>query len=338
MKIITLSIKSIFAIVISAMCYKSSSASDINPKKKDDFVMHHIMDAHSWHIATINHKDIVLELPIIIFSPNDGFKIFSSKNFKDENHKPVPYMGYSLNSHGKIVYADTSHKFYDISITKNIAAMLIGIFILLTVFIVAAKKYKSRGARSPSGFWNLLESLIIFVRDEIAIPNIGKEKYKKYMPYMLTVFFFIWINNLLGLLPGAANVTGNISIALVLATFTFIITTLNGTKSYWAHIFKTPGVPLWLFPIMVPVEILGLFTKPISLMIRLFANITAGHIILLSIINLIFILGTMYIGVVSVPFGAFMFILKLLVSFLQAYIFTLLSAIYIGAAVADTNH
>lgn len=338
MKKLTLLIKSIFIFAISAISYNPSYASDIDPKGKDDFVMHHIRDAHDWHIATLNHKDIVLELPIIIFSLDGGVKIFSSKNFKDENHNHVPYMGYALNSHDKIVYEDSSKIFYDISITKNIAAMFIGVLLLLILFIYAAKKYKTAGMRSPKGFWNLLESLIIFVRDEIAIPNIGMKKYKKYMPYMLTVFFFIWINNLLGLLPCAANVTGNISIALVLATFTLIITTLNGTKSYWGHIFKTPGVPLWLLPIMIPVEILGLFTKPISLMIRLFANITAGHIILLSIINLIFILGTAYAGVISVPFGAFMFILKLLVSFLQAYVFTLLSAIYIGAAVADVDH
>lgn len=331
-------IKSIFTIAISVNFYTSSYASEVDSKEKDDFVMHHIKDAHDWHIATIDHKDIVLELPIIIFSLTDGLQIFSSKNFKDENHNHVSYMGYSLNFHDKIVSEGPNHRFYDLSITKNIAAMLIGVIIMLIIFIAAAKKYKSTGIRSPKGFWNLLESLVIFVRDEIAIPNIGSHNYKKYMPYMLTIFFFIWITNLLGLLPSAANVTGNISVALVLASFTFIITTVNGNKSYWAHIFKTPGVPLWLAPIMIPVEILGLFTKPISLMIRLFANITAGHIILLSIINLIFILGTVYVGAISVPFGAFMFILKLLVSFLQAYIFTLLSAIYIGAAVVDDHH
>jgi F-type H+-transporting ATPase subunit a len=338
MKNFNLLIKTLFSIAISAIFYNASYAQDGEPKEKDDFVMHHIKDAHDWHIATINHKDIVLELPIILFSLDEGIKFFSSKNFKDENHNHVPYMGFYLNSHDKIVSVNKSHNFYDVSITKNVAAMLIGVILLLIVFISAAKKYRSTGIRSPRGFWNLLESLIIFVRDEIVIPNIGVQKYKKYMPYMLTIFFFIWITNLLGLLPCAANVTGNISVALVLAGFTFIITTLNSTKSYWGHIFKTPGVPLWLSPIMIPVEILGLFTKPISLMIRLFANITAGHIILLSIINLIFILGTSYIGLISVPFGAFMFILKLLVSFLQAYIFTLLSAIYIGAATADDDH
>ena len=153
------------------------------------------------------------------------------------------------------------------------------------------------------------------------------------MPYLLSVFFFIWLPNLLGLLPGAANVTGNVSIALVLALFTFVITNINGNKYYWAHVFNPPGVPWWLTPIMIPIELIGLLTKPFSLMVRLFANITAGHIILLSIVGLIFILKNAWIGTVSVPFGAFMFLLKLLVAFLQAYIFTLLSAIYFGAAV-----
>ena len=211
--------------------------------------------------------------------------------------------------------------------------MLVSVLILLSFSIAAARKYSKTPHTTPRGIFVLFELLILFVKDEIACPNIGKQHYQRFMPYLLSIFFFIWLNNLLGLLPGAANVTGNISVTLVLALFTFFITNLNGNKHYWRHIFRTSGVPWWLSPIMIPVELLGLFTKPFALMVRLFANITAGHIILLSIIGLIFTLQSTWVGFISVPFSAFMLLLKLLVAFLQAYIFTLLSAIYLGAAV-----
>ena len=301
--------------------------------QKEDFIMSHVEDAHEWHFATIGHTHITLPLPVIIYAPGNGLAIFSSSRFKDKNHQYIPYNGYKLNEYGKIVALDQEQVLYDFSLTKNIAAMLIGVLILLVIFLMAAYNYKRKPQATPRGFWALLEILICFVRDEIAMPNIGKKDYKRFTPYLLSMFFFIWLNNLLGLLPGAANVTGNISITLVLALFTFGITNFNGSKHYWAHVFRAPGVPLWLVPIMAPVELLGLFTKPFALMIRLFANITSGHIILLSIISLIFILKTAWVGVISVPFGAFMFLLKLLVAFLQAYIFTLLSAIYLGTAV-----
>jgi len=301
--------------------------------QEDDFVMHHVEDAHEWHFATIGRTRITLPLPVIIYAPGDGLQIFSSSRFKDENHQYVPYNGYIINDHGKIVALDQEQVLYDLSLTKNIAAMLVSVLILLAIFLRAAQNYKRKPQATPRGFWALLELLICFVRDEIAIPNLGKSAYKRFMPYLLSMFFFIWLNNLLGLLPGAANVTGNISITLVLALFTFVMTNFNGNKQYWAHVLRAPGVPRWLVPIMFPVELLGLFTKPFALMIRLFANITSGHIILLSIIGLIFILKSTWVGLISVPFGAFMFLLKLLVAFLQAYIFTLLSAIYLGAAV-----
>lgn len=337
-KTLFLILRIVCILMTSIIPINKSYANEIKAHEEEDIIMHHIKDSHSWHFATIGHDHIVWNLPVIIYSADRGVELFSSKHLQNENHESISYKGYYLDSHDKIRSEDNSRKFYDISITKNIAAMLLGVVLLLTMFLFAASKSKSSTNSAPKGVWNLMEGLILFVRDDIVIPNVGKNKYKKYMPYMLTVFFFIWITNLLGLLPGAANVTGNISIALVLASFTFLITTFSGNKSYWGHIFKTPGVPIWLLPIMIPVEILGLLTKPVSLMIRLFANITAGHIILLSIVNLIFILGTVYVGALSVPFGAFMFILKLLVSFLQAYIFTLLSAIYIGAAVVEDHH
>lgn len=304
---------------------------------QDDFIMHHIQDAHEWHFATIGHTHITLPLPVIIYSLDRGLEIFSSSRLKDAHHHPATYRGYRLSANGKLMATDANWVFYDLSITKNVAAMLVSVVLLLTLALAAARQYRRRPQAPPRGFWAFLELLICFVRDDIAIPNIGKEKHRRFMPYLLSVFFFIWLNNLLGLLPGAANVTGNISITLVLALFTFLMTNLNGNRHYWGHIFNTPGVPRWLSPIMVPVELLGLLTKPFSLMVRLFANITAGHIILLSIIGLVFTLKTPLIGAISVPFGAFMFLLKLLVAFLQAYIFTLLSAIYFGAAV-ESHH
>jgi F-type H+-transporting ATPase subunit a len=224
----------------------------------------------------------------------------------------------------------------DLSLTKNIAAMLLSVLLLVSGLLLAARKYQQQPLTAPKGYYAFIDIIICFIKHEIAIPNIGKKHYERFLPYLLTIFSFIWLNNLLGLLPAGANVTGNISVTLVLAAFTTIITVLNGNKQYWSHILKPKGVPKWLLPIMVPVEILGILTKFFSLMLRLFANITAGHIILLSIIGLVFSIKSVYIGfAVSVPFGTFMFLLKLLVAFLQAYVFTLLSAIYFGQAVEE---
>jgi F-type H+-transporting ATPase subunit a len=233
-----------------------------------DFIMRHVQDAHEWHVVTIGQTHVTLPLPVIIYSPGNGFAIFSSSHLKDGHHQHVPYRGYMLNENEKIVALDEGRVFYDLSLTKNIIAMWISVLILLALFLIAAQHYKRRLQTAPRGFWALLELLICFVRDAIALPNIGKKNYKRFMPYLLSMFFFIWLNNLLGLLPGAANVTGNISITLALALFTFVMTNLNGNQHYWDHVFNTPGVPRWLSPIMVPVELLGLFTKPFALMIR----------------------------------------------------------------------
>ena len=303
-----------------------------------DFVMAHVQDAHEWHIATIGSTPITLPLPVIIYSPERGLIVFFSNRFVDIHGHRVAYSGYQLNEHDKIAALDPEHVFYDLSLTKNTAAMLISVLLLTVVLIMTAHQYRKRPRAVPRGFGAAVELLICFVRDDIAVPNIGKKECRRFLPYLLSMFFFIWLNNLLGLLPGAANVTGNISVTLVLALFTFFMTNLHGNKSYWEHVFNTPGVPRWLSPIMVPVELVGLFTKPFSLMIRLFANITAGHIILLSIIGLIFALESAWAGMVVVPLGAFIVLLKLFVALLQAYIFTLLSAIYLGAAVADHDH
>ncbi len=308
-------------------------------------ILHHISDSHSWHLW--GHTS--LPLPIILYT-DQGFEVFSSARLMDEHHHPIPYQGkyytyVNEHEHIKVVDAsgaineEASAKVYDFSITKNVAGMFIAVALILTVFISVAGSYKKRVGKAPKGLQSWIEPIILFVRDDIARPNIGY-KYEKFMPLLLTVFFFIWFNNLLGLIPifpGSANVTGNIAVTMVLAAIVLIVVNVNGNKYYWAHIFK-PDVPFWLLPIMWAVEIIGVFSKPFALMVRLFANITAGHIIILSLISLIFIFKTVAIAPVSVAFVLFMMVLELLVAFLQAFIFTMLAALFIGSAVEEHHH
>ena len=326
----------VYAIVLVSLLAPTKIFAN-NSMKTEHFVMHHVADAHDWHFSTLGKLHITLPLPVIIYSKAGGLTIFSSTRFLDKNYQKVSYRGYVLDDQGKIKSLVAGRVFYDLSITKNVAGILLSIGILLIVLLTVAKRYIRSPQKAPYGLWAVVEMITCFIRDDIAIPNIGPKKYERFMPYLLTVFCFIWLNNLMGLLPGAANVTGNISVTLVLALFTFFITNKNGNKHYWQHLFNPSGIPKWIFPIMLPVEILGLFTKPFALMVRLFANITAGHIILLSIIGLIFIFQNIFVAAISVPFATFMFLLKLIVAFLQAYVFTLLSAIYFGAAVGNAH-
>lgn len=302
--------------------------------KEDDFnigemIMHHISDSHEWEFA----HGIVLPLPVILYSPDRGMEAFMSSKFHNNNHE---YQGYQL-THGdseKIVPADASRTVYDLSITKNVASMLLSAILLLVIFGSVASAYTRRKGKAPSGFQSAMEVVILFIRDEVVKPNIGPN-YQKYLPYMLTLFFFILINNLLGLLPGGANVTGNIAVTLTLAVITFIIVHINSNKHYWMHLVKPTGVPLALLPVMVPVEIVGVFMKPFSLMIRLFANMTAGHIILLSLFGLIFIFKSIFVAPVVSVFALFMNFIEIMVAFIQAFIFTLLSAMYIGSSIEE---
>ncbi len=294
-------------------------------------IMHHIGDDHKWEFA----HGVSIYLPCIV-KTESGLKIFSSRNLEDEHGNPVAYEGLIL-EHGKIHAEDGSHVF-DISITKNVASLLLSAVLMVLIFFSVAKSYKERAGKAPKGFQSLIEPIIIFIRDEVVKSNIGEKHYRKFLPYLLTLFFFIWINNLLGLLPGGANVTGNIAVTMVLAVITFLVTNLNGKSTYWGHIFAMPGVPKWLLVILTPVEIIGIFTKPISLMIRLFANITAGHIIMLSFIGLIFILKIWAVTPVITIFAVFMNVIELLVAFLQAFIFTMLASSYIGSAVEEHHH
>jgi F-type H+-transporting ATPase subunit a len=269
------------------------------------------------------------------------------------HHGHNSYKGFSIAQDGeykgKIVEQAADGSFarpLDLSITKNVFAIFLSVALLLWIFISIADKYRKNPGKAPKGLQSMLEPIILFVRDDIAFPAIGY-KYKRFMPYLLTVFFFILINNLMGLIPVfpfGANVTGNIAVTLVLALLTFIIILGSSNKNYWVHIFNTPGVPWWLkfpLPLMPVIEFVGLFTKPVVLMIRLFANITAGHIIMIGFFSLIFIFGAITpvagygISIVSVLFTVFMTFLELLVAFIQAYVFTLLSALYFGMAIEE---
>lgn len=315
-------------------------------------ILEHVGDAHDWHIA--GHLSI--PLPVIIYS-NAGLDIFSSSRFE---HGHANYYSESskltyrleenkievVNQDGT-VNEEVTASLYDLSITKNVATLLFSVILLCWIFISVAKAYTRNPGKAPKGLQSFVEPIIIFIRDDVAKASIGEKKYKKFMPYLLTVFFFIWINNLLGLIPifpGGANLTGNVAVTLTLATLTFIVTVVSANKHYWHHIFAMPGVPVWVLIILTPIEILGLFLRPFVLMVRLFANITAGHIIALSFFSLIFIFGEMNTGaglgfsLFSTAFTVFMMVMELLVAFLQAYVFTLLSAVYFGTAVEEGHH
>lgn len=268
-----------------------------------------------------------------------------------ENHGHADHAGHDHGAHEGLDHADHGHHgpvVYDLSITKSIFGMLLMLGLMVVVFGRMAGSYKSRQGQAPTGMTNALEPLVLFLRDEIAVPNIGKEKADKFLPFLMTVFFFIFFANLLGLVPfiGGFNVTGTLGITMVLAALVFLITTFNGNKHYWGHLFWPPGVPLFVMPIIIPIEIVGMFLKPIVLMIRLTANISAGHIIILSFVSLILIFGKggeamaagYGIGIFSTAFMIFMYCLELLVAFLQAFVFTLLAAIYFGEATHEAHH
>ncbi|EKF56742.1 ATP synthase F0 sector subunit a [Galbibacter marinus] len=312
----------------------------------------HISDSHEFHIADWNGKAISLPLPVILWTDNGLVTFMSSAFHHDEEGKVVVERGGQqfVRYQDEIYYADANgtvsfegegnvvnSRPLNFSITKNVFTLMVTAAIMLLVFIPIANSYKKNN-RAPKGISGFLEPLILFVRDDIAIPNIGEKKYQKYMPYLLTVFFLIWLGNLIGLIPFfpfQGTLTNDLLFTGVMATITFLITIFSGNKGYWGHIFATPGVPKWLLPIMIPVEVLGMFTKPFALMVRLFANLTAGHIIILSLMALIFIFETAWISPVSIAFSLFMYGLELLVAALQAYVFTLLSALFIGQAVEE---
>jgi F-type H+-transporting ATPase subunit a len=369
-----------FSLIFSSIFQTSSAQEkdDSTGHKKKSFdaqevIFGHILDGHEFHFFDITHKDgsktpVGIPLPVILYSPQRGLDIFMSSKF---HHGHEAYKGYRIiDEHflhklqeegydlkkenlslGKLIAVDQndswdkSVKFYDISLTRNVVQMMLALALLVWIMISIAKKYKKgEGVKTaPSGMQNLLEPVITFVRDEVAKPNLG-DKWEKYLPYLLTVFFFILINNLFGLIPGSANVTGNIAFTLILGLISFAVILFSSKKHYWGHIFNPPGMPFFVKLILVPVEFLSLFIKPMALIIRLFANMVAGHIIIICLISLIFIFAELNKAagwgttIFSVAFTIFIYFIEILVAFIQAFIFSMLTAVFVGQAFEETHH
>ena len=380
--------KGIFALLLGLglMGTVSASSSDGGKPNPGEFIIHHIADAHDIHLWGDGPTALHIPLPIISYVPGHGVDVFSSSHLLhhgedhvDESdhgmgdpahaaheghehdadhghgdgtyHSASTHLTYHLDGNGVLHAEDhdgEAAQIYDLSISKSVFGMFVVIFLMLLVFPRVGAAYKKRKGQAPKGLQNALEPLILFIRDEVAVPSIGAKKAGRYLPFLLTVFFFIFFCNLLGLIPfiGGFNVTGTVGVTLTLATFVFIITTVSGNKHYWGHILWPPGVPLPIKFILVPVEVVGILLKPTVLMIRLTANIGAGHIIILALTFLVFIIsdygqhvaagvGT---GIFSVAFMIFMYFIELLVAFLQAYVFTLLAALYFGDATQEAHH
>ena len=340
--------------IVFAGTEKNSDEFDVN-----EMIMHHIKDSHEFHIMDINGHAVSFPLPIVLWTEN-GLVSFSSSAFKHDNSGSVIVSRKGqdfIKYHEKIFYTNNngSEKFIsydqngniinkkpiDFSITKMVFSMFISMILLVLIFVTTAKSYSNSRKGEPTGLGKFTEPLIMFIKDEVALPMIGEKNYHKYMPFLLTLFFFIWINNVMGLIPFfpfSANLSGNIAFTFVLAAITFVITTLVANKDYWKHIFWMPGIPVPMKLFLAPIEFLGIFIKPISLMIRLFANISAGHIIILSLISLIFIFKSLWLAPASLFFSVFISLIEVLVVAIQAYIFTMLSALYIGSAIEEHEH
>lgn len=351
--------------------------------KINDLIFNHINNSNELHVF----GDLSIPLPCILYSREDGFTFFMSnklehghkaynryvldhgviKRVKDVNFPKelveVGHIRHEMINKSEVSFVDMHDKeyeldqastliknssFYDFSITKNVFGMILAGLFMVWLFISVAKTYERRKGLAPTGKQNLIEVVINFIIDEVAKPMLG-DRYLKYTPYLLTIFFFILFCNLFGLIPFfpfGANITGNISTTLVLAVFTFLITNIQGNGSYWKHIFWMPDVPVFMKIFLAPIELLGIFIKPVSLMIRLFANITAGHIIIISLIGLIFVFGNVGQSIggaiggtfLAVPFTLFMNLIEFVVALIQAFIFTILSASYFGAATEEHHH
>jgi len=336
-----------FFLTIGAFPAKAFSQDKASGQKEEKFdpgktTMEHIADKHEWHLF----GEVMVPLPIIVYT-DKGFELFSSAHLQPQGTVyKGEYYNYML-VNNKLKVADeagkideaANKKVWDFSITQNVAGMWLSGLILIFIFLNVSSAYKKRVGKAPKGLQSFLEPVVLFIRDDVARPNIGL-KADRFMPLLLTIFFFILINNLFGMIPffpGGYNLTGNIAVTLTLAVVIFIVVNINGNKYYWKHIFL-PDVPFWILPIMWIVEIIGIFSKPGALMIRLFANMAAGHIVVLSLISLIFIFNSVWISPVSVAFAVFIDIIEVLVVFLQAYVFTMLSSLFIGMAVEEHHH
>jgi F-type H+-transporting ATPase subunit a len=333
-------IRYILALLFMALVSVPLRAEDLD---MNEYLFGHVGDSYEWHITTVNGHPVSIPLPVIVRSKTSGWHVFSSKHLEEGEHEGF-YISASEKYSGKIVERGPSGEEVrplDLSITKNVAGLMFNSALLVLLVLLTARWYKKHDAReeAPTGFAGIMEMMITMVEDDIIKECIGKE-YKRYSPYLLTAFFFIFINNLMGIVPffpGGANITGNIAVTFVLAMCTFFAVNLFGNKHYYKEILW-PDVPLFLkvIPLMPVIEIIGLFTKPFSLMIRLFANILAGHVMLLGVVAVVFLTAKLGVGmnaglsVISILFGVFLDVLELLVAFLQAYVFTMLSAVFIG--------
>lgn len=318
-----------------------------------EFIFHHIQDSYGFHVAA----DFTIPLPVILWTDN-GLVTFMSSEFHHDSdgevivekngmkfvnlHEKVYQLnaGESAIALDKEGHAANAVRPMDFSITKNIFSMLLSLLTLIVIFTAAARGYKKSKKGMPSGIGRFVEPIIVFIRDEVAKPNIGEQHYRRYMPFLLTLFFFIWINNIFGLIPFfpfSANLSGNIAFTMTLAVITFVITLFSSKKYYWKHMLWMPGLPVPMKIFLAPIEFIGMFVKPIALMIRLFANITAGHVIVLSLIALIFVLKTVWVSPVAVVFTVFISVIEVLVVAIQAYIFTMLSALYFGQALEEEH-
>ncbi len=333
--------KKILLLVVLLLPLKAGAA-DIDMQ---EYLFGHVGDSYGWHITTINGHHVTVNLPVIVRSKTSGWHCFSSRHIAEGE----AYEGFRIAAkgeahEGKLVEVMPSGELVkplDISITKNVAGLMFNSLLVVLIILLAARWYRRHDAteEAPKGFAGVVEMMVTMVEDDIIKECVGKD-YKRYSPYLLTVFFFIFVNNLMGIVPffpGGANITGNIAITFVLAICTFLAVNIFGNKHYWKDILW-PDVPIYLkaFPLMPAIEIIGMFTKPFSLMIRLFANILAGHVMLLGVVAVVFLtaeLGAAMnagLSVIAVFFGVFMDVLELLVAFLQAYVFTMLSSVFIG--------
>jgi len=348
----------VFFILVSSATFASSKGDSEGSKADKPFdtkelIFHHITDSHSFHVA----GDLALPLPVILWTDGGLVSFMSSEFHHDVEGKTIVERNglkfvnihekiYQLDQGASAVTFDDQHhatnaaRPMDFSITKNVFSMFLSLTFLLLIFLATARSYRKSENNLPTGIGKFMEPIILFIRDEVAIPNIGEKKYAKYMPFLLTLFFFIWINNVMGLIPVfpfSSNLSGNIAFTVTLAIITFIITLFSSKKHYWKHMLWMPGLPVPMKLFLAPIEFMGMFIKPIALTIRLFANITAGHIIVLSLISLTFIFKNYFVGVGSVIFVVFISVIEVLVVAIQAYIFTMLSALYFGQALEEEH-
>ena len=318
----------------------------------NEYLFGHVGDSYGWHVTTIKGHPVCIHLPVIVHSKATGWHVFSSKHIEEgEEYEGFRLAGEDEKHSGKLVEVTSLglEKPLDISITKNVFGLFINSLIVLVVILLGARWYRKHDAReeAPGGFTGLVEMVVMMIEDDVIKPCVGHD-YKRYSPYLLTAFFFIFINNLMGIIPffpGGANITGNIAVTLCLALCTFLAVNLFGNRHYYKEIFW-PDVPIFLkaFPLMPLIEIVGMFTKPFSLMVRLFANILAGHMMILGVLSVIFITASMgavlngSLTFIAVLFGVFMDVLECLVAFIQAYVFTMLSSVFIGLSRQEPEH